>query len=145
MARLRLIGVFALLAGLSVVPFGAATASCAAPSVAAPAKIQALSDVVYVSGRGFVDGCDDVGGSSEGTFGCDRDVERESVKPLRAIELRLRQGIRVWSLGTSDAGVASSNMLGHTEWKFVLPADVRPGEAFLETDYSQPTPIVVGR
>ncbi|VXB15015.1 hypothetical protein [Aeromicrobium sp. 9AM] len=143
MARSRLMGVFALLAGLSFAPSGAATASCAAPTIEVPARIQAGTDVV-VRGHQFVDGCDDTGGGTEGAFGCDHEDEPETVEPLEAIELRLRQGSREWSLGTTDAA-ASSKKLGRAEWTFVLPEDVRPGEASLETDYSQSEPIVIGR
>jgi hypothetical protein len=143
MARLRLMGEFALIAGLSFVPSGAATASCAAPSIEAPARIQAGSDMV-VRGHQFVEGCDDVGGGTDGAFGCDHEDKREAVKPLETIELRLRQGSREWSLGTTDAAT-SSKKLGLAEWTVVLPDDVRPGEAFLETEYSQSTPIVIGR
>jgi hypothetical protein len=140
MARLQLVGMLALVAGLTVIPTGSATGSCAAPSVTPPAESASPGRALHVSGRGFVDGCDDVGGSN--SFGCE--AERETVTPIESVQLRLRQGSRNWSLGKVDAGLASNGRLGHAEWDVAIPIAAKLGKAFLETDYSSAVQIVIG-
>ncbi len=120
-----------VLVALSLVPVGTSTASCSGPTIsvgelARPVLTRGAS--VTVDGRSFVDGCNDQGGGD--VFGC-REVEPEPVVPLEDVVLRLRQSGRSWDLGTSDAGSAKDNRLGHIAWEGRVPADVRPGRATL--------------
>lgn len=92
-----------------------------------------------VTGNNFVDGCDDTGGND--SFGCE--AEREAVTPITGVQLRMRQDDRTWTLDTSDASPTSDGTYGQVDWDFTVPAAAKPGKAFLETDYSEPTEIVI--
>lgn len=139
--RARLIGTFAVLVGLTIIPTGSANGSCAAPQLTGPVTPVAPGDTAKVSGKYFIDGCDDHG--SVNNFGCSSNSE--AVTPDKSIVLRLRQGSREWTLGTSDAAGNSGNRFGSVVWKISLPPDVRPGKAELETDYSDPISLTVQR
>ena len=56
-------------------------------------------------------------------------------RPLRDVELVLKQAGLRWQLGSADAGGAGSNQLGHTTWAVTLPEGVVPGPAVLVTDH----------
>jgi hypothetical protein len=132
----RLLPLVALLA-LTVVPAGGASGSCAGPELSlvgtdSSAPRIAARGTATVSGRHFVDGCDDTGGQDG--FGCTAE-SREVERPLRDVELVLKQAGRRWQLGSADAGDATGNELGHTTWAVRLPEGVEPGPAVLVTDH----------
>lgn len=137
----------AVLVAAAVAPWPAwnASAGCAAPSL----EVVGTDDLrptltrgatVTVSGRSFVDGCNDTGGSS--TFGCTSE-EEEPVLPHEDISLTITQGDRRWELGTEDAGTADDNQLGQVTWTVTIPADLEPGRALLQADPSEPLPVFV--
>ena len=126
-------------------------ASCAAPSIAVPGQDAAAGrvvltrgDEVTVTGRGFADGCNDTGGSSD--FGCDSD--EETVEPLTDVELSVRQGRPTpgrTSLAVADAGSAEDGELGQVTWTFTVPETLEPGPATLVTDRSGPLAVRISR
>jgi hypothetical protein len=123
-----------------------ARASCPAPQLAI-GKYGALTPVVLrardsttVTGRYFVDGCNDTGGGTVSSFGCDDRVEPPPRTPLTQIELTLRQQGRTWVLGTSDADEDLN-----ARWAIVVPADVRPGRATLAAGPSETLVLTIER
>lgn len=92
-----------------------------------------------VTGNNFVDGCSDIGGSDR--FGCE--AEREAVTPIEGVQLRMRQDDPTRTLSASDASSTSDDTLGQVTWSVEVPDAAQPGKAFLETDYSEPTEIVI--
>lgn len=128
------------LAGLSMLPGSTSSASCAAPSLALAGSDQPRPAVrrgaeVTVTGRDFIDGCDDTGGGS--VFGCaEEDAEVE--EPMTDLDLVLRHGRprQVVVLATADADSS-----GAVTWTFVVPLDAAPGPAVLRADTAQPLPV----
>ncbi len=125
-----------LVAVLTPYPTGSASASCAAPTLAVTdagetPPVLTVGAPVQVTGRGYVEGCDDGGGGN--VFGCQSPPE--PVTPLTGVVLELRQAGRVWQLGAVDAGAgtgsAAEGELGRTTWEVVVPPNVRPGRATL--------------
>jgi len=83
-------------------------------------------EVFTVEGSYFLTGeCDDTGG---GSAGCARDDDGFSApsEPAKDVELRLVQGDRSWSLGTSDATPQGSIM-----WNVTVPPGAAPGPGVL--------------
>lgn len=141
------------LLGLSLAPYPSlsASASCAAPMLFIeghqhdhqPLDLHPGEEVT-VSGRGFVDGCDDVGEGSS-AFGCSG--EDASEKPLEDVELVALQGRSMpnrTSLATADAGSADGDRLGWISWSFTVPASLEPGAAVLKTVGSEPLRVRIG-
>ena len=64
--------------------------------------------------------------------------------PLKAVTLRLRQGVDQWDLRTADAGSAEGGELGQITWLVTVPEDAQPGSATLLTDGSEPLPVELG-
>lgn len=98
-----------------------------------------------MTGRGFVNGCDDTGTSS--AFGCSgRDGEAET--PRRDVELVLLHGqptMTQTSLGLSDAGNAADGRKGQVTWTFAVPSGHPLGRAVLKTEGSGPLTVrIVG-
>ena len=151
--RSRLLALAVLLGLLAAAPYpqAPAVASCAGPTLevedapAVPVVVR-RGEQVTVTGRGFVDGCDDTGGGS--AFGCSGDDEREIESPLADIELVLLQGqptMTQTSLGVADAGSAEDGELGQVTWTFTVPEQQPLGPAVLKTEGSEPLRIrVVG-
>ena len=110
---------------------GSARASCAAPELEVAGTL-VPGVQVEVTGRGFVEGCDDTGGTTTGP-GCTARQEREAVRPREQVALVLEQGSRRWRLGAVDAGTAADGMLGRVSWQVEVPREVRPGPARLVT------------
>ena len=119
------------LLGLTLLPTGGpATASCAAPSVEVT-RVLAPGAETEATGRGFTDGCADVGSC---TVGCGAHCDQpDPGAPLREVRLLLRQGDRTWTLGAADA-----DEHGRVHWSFALPDDVRRGRARLLWDGGDP-------
>jgi hypothetical protein len=94
-----------------------------------------------VKGRAFVDGCQDTM-SCSAVPGCSHcEYDDPPPRPLRDVELRLRQGHRSWLLGAENAATAADNHLGWVTWAFELPAGVRPGPAKLVTAVGGPVGV----
>lgn len=96
-----------------------------------------------MTGRGFVDGCDDTGGGSVG-FGCSDDDADETETPLEDVELVALQGQPIpeqTTLAVADAGNAEDNELGRVTWTFVVPDTLSPGPAVLKTAGSEPLEV----
>lgn len=134
----------ALLLGLSSAPFpqGAASASCAAPSLdISEALVLERGANAVVEGRGFVDGCQD-SMSCSGVLGCDNcEYDDPPPQPLEDVALRLVQRDRSWLLATSDAASAENDRQGQVSWSFEVPRDADPGRARLVSDHAQPIRI----
>lgn len=140
------------LLGVAVVPYSdnPAAASCAAPSLSVEGhdtdqRVRLVpGEEVTVTGRGFVEGCDDTGGSSASPLGCSGDDHEEIETPLTDIELVALQGqptMKETSLATADAGTAEDDDLGQITWTFVVPRTLSPGPAVLKTVGSEPLPV----
>ena len=121
-------------------PHGTAAAGCAGPYLELDQSSRALpaGSPVTVEGQGFFVGCNDTGGGD--VWGCWQAPE-EVERPMRDVELVLRQDGRRWVLATADAGTDEGNRLGQIRWEVQLPADARPGAAVLDTRQSQPLRI----
>ena len=134
----------AMLLGLAVAPFPhpPASASCAAPYLEAPRQlVLERGAAITVKGRAFVDGCQDTM-SCSAVPGCSHcEYDDPPPRPLRDVELRLRQGHRSWLLGAENAATAADNHLGWVTWAFELPAGVRPGPAKLVTAVGGPVGV----
>jgi hypothetical protein len=132
-----------LVAALAPVPGSPAAASCAGPvlGIAGPAEPPELppGDELTVTGRFFVDGCDDTGGQ-DAVLGCDEDhqEDHEVVTRMTHVDLVLRQRGREWPLGTADATRG-----GDISWEVRVPDGLRPGRARLVAGSSQVLMVVV--
>lgn len=142
----------AILLGLAFAPYPqpAAHAQCASPSLKvqgadeSPALLH-RGDQVTVTGRGFVDGCDDTGGGS--AFGCSGE-DGETEVPLDDIELvlvRQRPVLHQTALGVSDAGSAEDGQLGWVTWTFTVPNGHPLGRSSLVTEGSSRLPVRILR
>lgn len=79
-----------------------------------------------VEGQQFYTG----GCGADEAGGCDRGDAPEPFQPARGVELRLAQGDRAWSLGTSDASVGPDKTFP-IAWNVTVPPDVDVGPAVL--------------
>jgi len=135
-----------LLLALAIVPFpqAPASASCAGPYLKTGQRlVLERGATTTVEGRAFVDGCQDSEGCTVG-LGCDNcEYDEPPPTPMRDVELRLRQGDRIWKLATADAGSAADNHLGWVTWTFDLPAGVKPGPARLLPEQTEAVRIRV--
>ena len=144
--------VSAILLGMAVAPYPqpAANAQCAGPTlkvqgVEEPLALFHRGEQVTVTGRGFVDGCNDGGGGS--AFGCSGEDEEIEV-PLDDIELvlvRQKPVLHQTVLGISDAGNAKDGQLGWVTWTFTVPSDHPLGRASLVTEGSSRLPVRILR
>ena len=144
----RLVVLALLLAGLSLVPTGGASGSCAGPMLSTRSLGEGpptlyVGGLTEVTGRWFVDGCDDTGGQS--AFGCGAPEPLEEERPLRDVELRLVQGHRSWVLGKADAGTAEEGRLGQVSWTFRVPMTAKDGPATLRAGDAELKVVVGGR
>lgn len=145
MTRTARAAVLLLLAvALAPYPSAPAAASCAAPElqVAGTSEqppVLTVGGPVRVTGRSFVDECDDTGGGS--VLGCSE--PEVVVNPLSDLTLELRQADRTWQLGTTDAESADDGRLGRAVWRVVVPPDVQPGQARLVAGDSEPLPVTI--
>ncbi|WP_121253659.1 hypothetical protein [Nocardioides ferulae] len=148
----RSFGIAVMLAA-AVAPFPQqpAAASCAAPSLEVPGAARTpvvlhAGERVTVTGRGFVEGCDDTGGGS--VLGCSGGDEGETEEPMSDVELVLLHGRPTptqVSLAVADAGTADDGRLGQVTWTFTVPADQPLGPAVLKTEGSEPLRVrIVG-
>lgn len=129
----------AAVAVLAPWPQGAASASCAAPTLRVDAQAQpvvARGVAVTVHGRYFVNGCNDTGTGSGS--GCSGRPKPEPVTPRKEVALSIRQGARTWALGTADA-----DRQGRVTWIITTPADLRPGQAVLLADSADQLRVLV--
>lgn len=119
-----------------------AQASCAGPvlDLGRPARLPRTGEVT-VTGRFFVDGCNDVG-VCHGVLGCQSCDYGPPVKPLTDLTIQLHQRGRTWDLATADATGDS----GRVSWTFRLPPAARRGAATLTVDgaYADATPVRIG-
>lgn len=107
----------AALVGLAFIP-GAATASCAGPTVEVQPNTVQPGDEVRVRGQYFIDGCDDVGGGNA----CGAPVAREEEEPMRGVRFELRREGE-----TIDAVQVDADAQGDLEATLNVPADSTPG------------------
>lgn len=116
-----------------------AVADCAAPmlDLARNASLPRGSEAT-VTGRFFVDGCNDVG-SCHGVLGCQSCDYGPPVKPLQDLTLQLHQRGHTWDLATSDA----TGELGTVRWTVEIPSDARRGPARITVDgaYAEPARV----
>ena len=150
--RPTFLALLAGLLGLALVPYpgSPASASCAAPRLSVEGHAQDQQRVtlrpgeeVTVTGRGFVDGCDD-GGEGPTGLGCSGDDGGEAEVPLEDVELVAVQGRPTpeqMTLGVADAGSAEDDELGWITWTFTVPESLSPGPAVLKTEGSEPLPV----
>lgn len=139
-ASKRAVVLIITMAGVSLLPSGGSSASCAGPTLTVVGT-PTLGRSLVVEGRAFVEGCNDTG--SRDVFGCSTSTPEPEI-PFEDVRLVLRQGERSWVLGTEDAGTAEDNKLGHVTWDVQVPSDVRPGPARLVADVAR-LPVVVRR
>lgn len=136
--RLRVLLTLSPVALLLTPPWsgGPAVASCAAPPIAVAGQdvdrpVLARGSAITVTGERFVDGCDDTGGG-----GCEED---QAFPPYEDVVLRLTAGGR-----SQDLASASADADGDIAWEVVLPADLEPGTAVLETEVSDGLSVLIG-
>lgn len=91
-----------------------------------------------MTGRYFVDGCNDVGGCT-GYLGCQSCEQPSPSPPSEDVPLRLVQRGQTWDLATADA----TREAGRITWVTEVPAGVAPGKARLEADGAMPVPVRV--
>lgn len=120
-------------------PDQGASASCAAPYIQVGEDWERPTlrpgAEVEVTGRAFVNGCDD--GGSQTAWGCSTD-EGEVETPMTDVRLRIQQGSRTWELGEADALSADEGEVGHVAWTITLPTGLEPGRARLLADNAEP-------
>jgi hypothetical protein len=146
--RFRLTVLVLLLAGLSVVPAGGASGSCAGPTLTTRSLGEGpptlyVGGLTEVAGRYFVHGCDDTG--TQPAFGCGGSGPRDEETPMRDVVLRLVQGDRSWVLGRADAGTAEEGRLGQVSWTFRVPMAAKDGPATLRAGMAELRVAVGGR
>ena len=143
--------VMAVLLALSLTPYPQppASASCAAPILSVvdhPDSTQIVlvrGTEIVVSGKYFIEGCDDEGRSGS-TFGCSGDDDVAVEAPMSDVELVLLHGRSTMTqtpLGVADA----TGELGSITWTVSIPPDQPLGRAVLKTEGSEPLPVGIVR
>lgn len=108
---------------------GVASASCASPYLELE-RNQVLGRSFEVTGRAFVDGCQDSIGCEVGGCTSRCTFADPAPRPIQDAELVLRQRGRAWALASADADTT-----GQIVFSTTLPPGVETGRAVLTTGH----------